>query len=644
MPDPLPPPFTPDLALLAELLDHVPARVALLDRGLHYRYVNKATLTFMGLAPGQIIGRTIAQVRGEATQRAVEPIAQRVFDGEEVHWEGWAHYPGRGDCYVEEILRPYRGPDGRVDLIIRYARDLTAQKRQAQQLMDQLQALQRAEMLKAAIVDNALAAIVSTDGEGRVVEFNPAAEAMFGVPRCEAVGQLVSDLMIPERHRAAHQAGMARVIHGGPARVLGRRVEMDATRADGSEFPIEMVLWRTDVNGRAHFTASIQDVSDRARAAEVIERQREALRQNEKLTAMGSLLAGVAHELNNPLSIVMGRANLLEDKAAGTSLHDDAVQIRTAAERCGRIVRTFLNMARQRPAQRTALQFNDLVRGAAELLQYSLRVSGIELALQLCDTLPEIQADADRLGQAVLNLVVNAQQALGGSTGARQLVLETGMDVQGRHLWMRVRDNGPGVPAALRERIFDPYFTTKGEGVGTGLGLSVSRSVAREHGGELVLEEREPGASFRLELPLQTAPLVADAAADAADPADARAAQRLLVIDDEPEIVDLVRTMLEGAGYDVATAESGAVALEMLAELPFDAVVSDLRMPDMDGAALWREVGARWPALARRMLFVTGDTLSAGAREFLAGTGCPSLDKPFSKADLLARVHQLLAA
>jgi two-component system NtrC family sensor kinase len=223
-------------------------------------------------------------------------------------------------------------------------------------------------------------------------------------------------------------------------------------------------------------------------------------------------------------------------------------------------------------------------------------------------------------------------------------VLETGMDVQGRHLWMRVRDNGPGVPAALRERIFDPYFTTKGEGVGTGLGLSVSRSVAREHGGELVLEEREPGASFRLELPLQTAPLVADAAADTADPADARAAQRLLVIDDEPEIVDLVRTMLEGAGYDVATAESGAVALEMLAELPFDAVVSDLRMPDMDGAALWREVGARWPALARRMLFVTGDTLSAGAREFLAGTGCPSLDKPFSKADLLARVHQLLAA
>lgn len=635
----------PDLKTLAILLDRMPGWVVVIDRHHRYLFANTAALAAFGLALDQLVGRHLAEVLGEAAYQGYAPLAGRLFGGEALRWDGWREDPLLGRRYIEEVFLPY-APNGQVGAVIAFGRDLTESHLNAQRATESGQALERAERLKTAIVDNALSAIVTTDAEGVIVEFNPAAQTMFGLSRAQAVGRTVANVMVPPRHREAHQAGMLRMARGGAPRVMGLQLAMHALRADGTEFPMQMVLWKTDVAGVTYYTASITDQSEQVRAAELIERQRDALRQSEKLTAMGSLLAGVAHELNNPLSIVMGRAGLLEEKVAGTPLHDDAHRIHEAAARCGRIVRTFLNMARQRPTQRTAVPLNDLVRGAAELLQYSLRAADVKLTLALADGLPDLHADGDRLGQVVLNLIVNAQQALTaarGLQGPREVRVETGLDApagQAATLWLRVADNGLGVPQAARERIFDPYFTTKGEGSGTGLGLSVSRAVARDHGGELELEPSAQGACFRLKLPLSTgitAPTLT--AQPVAKPAVA--ALRVLVVDDEAEIADLMRAMLESAGFEVATAESGAVALEMLGEAGFDAIVSDLRMPDIDGVALWREVQARHPGLARRMLFVTGDTLSLGARRFVADSGCASIDKPFTKAELLARVHAL---
>jgi signal transduction histidine kinase/ActR/RegA family two-component response regulator len=397
-------------------------------------------------------------------------------------------------------------------------------------------------------------------------------------------------------------------------------------------------------------------------AADQLEQQREALRQSEKLSAMGSLLAGVAHELNNPLAIAMGRASLLEEKVAAgadpAALQDDARRIREASERCGRIVRTFLNMARQRPPSRRAVQVNEVVRAAADMLGYTLRSHGVRVELALAEQMPDVQADVDQIGQVVLNLMVNAQQAMEAPAGTeRVLAITTGVEQPrpGREprVWLRVADSGPGVPAELRDKLFEPFFTTKAVGLGTGLGLSVSRGIVREHGGDLVLEQpREgsaaaalPGASFRLSLPISgeksddsTGPAPLDTAAPAEE------TRRVLVVDDEPEVAELMREVLEAAGFDVLTAESGAVALELLAEARFDAVVSDVRMPDLDGPALWHRLTAEHPLLARRVLFVSGDTLSDAARQALDGTGAPTLDKPFTSADLLAAVKAVLEA
>ena len=637
-----------DPVMLRALLDHIPGRVIVLGTDHRYLYVNHEFLQFFGLRAEQALGRHVAELLGDEIFESYVPVAERLLGGESIRWEGWVDYPAQGRRYTQEHLLPYAPVGGAVRAVIAFGRDLTELKLREHELAEKLAALQASEALKSAIVDHALVALISTDGQGRIVEFNPAAELTFGRLRADMIGQRVSDIVMPERFRSAHEAGLARLEAGGEARVLGKRQELHALRADGSEFPIEMVLWRTDVGGAAFYTASIVDLTERRNAAQEIERQREALRQSEKLNAMGSLLAGVAHELNNPLAIVMGRATLLESKCDDSALRADAQRIREAAERCGRIVRTFLDMARQKPVQRRNVQVNDMVRGAVELLQYNLRTGGIDVELRLADALPEVLADPDQIGQVLLNLLVNAQQALSTTPRPRRVLIETGLESQREsrapRVWLRVADNGPGISEEHRAHVFTSFFTTKSAGGGTGLGLSVSRSVIREHGGDLLLEGHGPlgGASFRMSIPLSAAPPAPEPVAlpDAVD----APLSRVLVVDDEPELASLMRDILEAAQFEVAHAETGAVALELLGEARFDAIVSDLRMPDMDGAALWREVRERHPLLLRRMVFVTGDTLSPAAAEFLRETGCAALEKPFAPADLVARVRALLPA
>ena len=663
---------TLDAAMLQAVLDATPARVVVVNREHRFLFANREALQFFGARAEQIIGRPLRDVIGASYESTYVALHETLFErGESVRNEGWVEYPVHGRLYVQQMFLPHAPAGGPVQAVFVFIRDLTELKTREAELSAKVAQLQEAEALKSAIFDHALAAMVSSDAQGRVAEFNPAAEAMFGHRRAAVIGQVVADVLFPQRMRQAHRAGLEALRQGQAEQHLGQRIEMAALHADGHEFPVEIVFWRSQVGQAEYYTATLVDLTERRAAAAEIARQRDALRQSEKLSAMGSLLAGVAHELNNPLAIVMGRATLLQDKTEGTPLADDANRIHEAAARCGRIVRTFLDMARNKPLAMTAVQLNELVRGAADLLQHGLRSGDVQVDLFLAPDLPTVQADADRLGQVVLNLMINAQQALAEAPRPRRLRISTGargaapgkvpvhIDLSAMlagaepglagassgEVWLQISDSGAGVPEALRERIFDPYFTTKPGGTGTGLGLAVSRAVARELGGELRLEPSAAGACFVLSLPLSE-PVPFDAAPApvvAAAPA-VLAPTTVLVIDDEPEIAELIEAMLSSAGFEVECAGSAALALQAIARRPPQAIVCDLRMPDMDGTALWRQVRQRWPALARRMVFVTGDALSAGARQFFVESGCASLDKPFAKPELLAALRGALAA
>jgi CheY-like chemotaxis protein len=383
-----------------------------------------------------------------------------------------------------------------------------------------------------------------------------------------------------------------------------------------------------------------RDITEKKRSAAELVRQRESLYQREKLAALGSLLAGVAHELNNPLSVVVARAVLLEEQG-DSSIQAAAVKIRTAAERCARIVRTFLAMARQQRPERGPVAINDVVTAALDITSYAIRTSSIEVALDLSKGLPLILADADQLHQVMLNVIINAQQSLQDHPAPRRIRVSSCFDYLADVVCITVADNGPGIPAHLRARVFEPYFTTKPTGVGLGVGLAVSLGIVEAHGGTLtVASPIEGGAAFTITLPVGP---VDAASADAGPSLKANASQRrILIVDDEAEIRETLSEILTGAQHRVVTASSGREALERLAAETYDVILTDIRMPDLDGRTLYQEIEQRWPGKGGRVVFVTGDTLASALREFVSESGRPVIEKPFLPSEVRRVVAELV--
>ena len=365
-------------------------------------------------------------------------------------------------------------------------------------------------------------------------------------------------------------------------------------------------------------------------------RQRYALQQSEKLSAMGALLAGVAHELNNPLAILVGRSTLLESKTQDESLLADVKKIQVAADRCARIVHRFLAMARQQPPRRTLVALNDVIEAALDLLRYSLRASDIEVILELAEDLPLVEMDGDQIGQVIMNLIINAQQALEPKVGDRFIKIASSCDND--YLYVQVMDNGIGIPTEIQDRIFEPFFTTKTDGVGTGVGLSLSRTIVREHNGQILLEQEKPTA-FLVRLPKANA---ATQSFDATEVNKANLAiKTALIVDDEIELAEILGEILQAEGLNTVEVASGQEALHWLSHNHCDFILSDIRMPDMDGIGLWHSLTKLNPDLAKRMVFITGDTLSSSVNAFIQQNDLSRLEKPFSPDDVLALLSRI---
>jgi len=374
----------------------------------------------------------------------------------------------------------------------------------------------------------------------------------------------------------------------------------------------------------------------------VEERTRQLL-QMEKLSAMGQLLAGVAHELNNPLTVVSGQAQLLQLASAGSPMAERAGKIAKAAERCVRIVRNFLMLAREQPPERTGVALNAVAREAVELLAYELRTDNIEVRLDLAEDLPLLWADPHQLHQVVVNLVANAHHAMRQTASPRTLTLTTRTIPDRRSVQLTVTDSGPGIPSEIQGRIFDPFFTTKPAGQGTGLGLSLSHGIIQDHDGSIHVEsEPGQGAIFVIDLPIGAPDPVATDGPKRQDPVPLEP-KRILVVDDEPDVAGVLVDLLRGEGHGVDTASNGVEALEKIERQVYDVILSDTKMPVLDGQGFFTELERRHPELRRRVAFLTGDVLNADKRESLARTGAPTLMKPFD-LDEIRRVVRRVAS
>jgi PAS domain S-box-containing protein len=487
------------------------------------------------------------------------------------------------------------------------------------------------EVIRRTMIQASLDAIIVIDETGSIIEFNPAAEKMFGYQRDEVLGRDLLDMVIPHYYRKGYVNG-AEYMAGRGAGMIGHRMETVTENKSGEIFPIELTATEMRVADRRLFFGSMRDLRDKYRAEEEINRQRDRLHQNEKMAAMGSLLAGVSHELNNPLAVVVAQSTLLHEFSADPATKLRAEKVRAAAERCGRIVKSFLGMVRLHPPSQDEMDLNNAVRAAMEVTAYGARSSGIAIEADFVRTPLCIMADADHITQVAANFLVNSQHALAAVTGERRIKVRTFRGADGT-CGFSVEDNGPGIPESIRPRIFESYFTTKPVGVGTGIGLSISKTIVERHKGKLWFEEAAPtGARFVVELPSMSTAVEGFATG----PTQSGSISTALIIDDEPDVAGSLSDILELMGIKSRIVTKWTTAHEVLDGTMPDIVFSDLRMPGASGIAIYRELLGTVPDIASRFVLVTGDMLGARAEiDLLPAQARPQvLEKPFSTLDV----------
>ncbi len=467
------------------------------------------------------------------------------------------------------------------------------------------------------MVDAIRPAICILDERGTVRRANRAFAALVGAPITALTGRPWLMLLPPAW---ADAVGQALAQPGGP----------------GGEIRADKRTWAVrahQVAGQHATVLLIEDVTDTRRL-------QEQLIQSEKLSAIGQLIAGVAHELNNPLASVLGFADFLSETGQmPANLAEPLRVIQHEAQRAAGIVKNLLTFARRQEQERRPMDLGPILQRTFALLRNQLIGLKVEPHLVIEPHLPQVEGSPNQVQQVFLNIINNAAQAI-ASTG------RSGMVVVRAKPWLGgvavdVTDNGPGVPAELQERVFEPFFTTKAAGEGTGLGLSICQGIIKEHGGRITLSSAGgQGATFTIELPP-----AAEAAAPAAAPASARvAAARVLVVDDEPHILHYMRATLEAWGHQVETASDGEDAFRRATSEPFDLIITDVRMPRLGGREFFERLHAERPDMARRVVFATGDTVRDDTMAFIERSGRPFLHKPFKLAELRAMLSASLGS
>jgi PAS domain S-box-containing protein len=504
--------------------------------------------------------------------------------------------------------------------------------------------LRESEQLARGIIDTALDAFVQMDDSGTISDWNSQAERIFGWSRSDAVGQRLSDLIIPENQRAAHRAGIELFLRTGQGPILGRRIEVEARRRDGRGIKVELSITALQRRDGVVFNAFIRDLTDRIAAEDRI-------RQAEKMEAVGQLTGGIAHDFNNILTVITGTIEILAEAvehepqlAAITRMIDDA------AARGADLTQHLLAFARKQPLQPRETDVNILIIDTVKLLRPTLGEQ-IEIESVFEDETCVATVDPNQLATAILNLALNARDAM---PAGGKLILETGSayldenyaglhgDVQpGRYTLIAVSDTGIGIPAGILDKVFDPFFTSKGPGKGTGLGLSMVYGFVKQSAGHIkIYSEEGHGTTIKMYLPPGTGTWLAAELSPAS--AVEGGHEKILVVEDDRLVRDYVLTQLHSLGYSTLDAANAAEAQAIVeAGNEFDLLFTDVIMPGaMNGRQLANELQKNKPGL--KVLFTSGYTENAIIHHGRLDTGVLLLAKPYRKSDMAAMIRRAL--
>lgn len=479
-------------------------------------------------------------------------------------------------------------------------------------------ALQRAQLISESYrlvraVESSGDGILITDQRGRVAFANRALLRMLGYEAAEVLGHNASELAVGKQEWAASVAESVRS--------SGWRGEASARRKDGNEFPalVDVTLIRDDDGAIGGAVAIIRDITEEKKL-------QDQLRRVDRLAAIGEMGAGIAHEVNNALAVIFAYTNISEDSSPG-DMRTALSRVDEQSRRIAEIVRGVLDFARPHTPHRIPVDLVDIVRGTLDMIGPEVAQRRARVEPEFDTDLPKVSADPQQIQQILLNLLKNAMQATSDQSELRLRVEVRGL---GDQLVVRVTDNGPGIPPDIRERIFDPFFSTKQEG--SGLGLSVSFAIAQAHGGDLRVDS-EPGAgtTFTLALPID----------EVAEIPPERRGECILLVDDDPDVAEALQMMLNAEGIEVVHVFSGDEAFAVLDDRDWDAVFLDVRLPGKSGPQIYSELTESHPALAQRVVFVTGGIWRSGSplRDELPDQ--PILPKPCTQDRLREVLRQV---
>ena len=508
-------------------------------------------------------------------------------------------------------------------LVQSFARDITIRKQAEKELT-----------FLANITTNSPLAIVGTDNNGIITSWNKGGEIIFGYSAEEIIGKPYR-VLVPDELESTKK----RLLQEALVKGLLEEIETERISKGGKRIPVKITYSVIkDDDGISLGVAYI---------IRNIEQERELHRQliqSEKLSTMGQLVSGVAHELNNPLTGVIGFSELLMMESFD-GIKDDLKKIHKEATRAKRIVQNLLSFARMHKPEKTKVDLNAIINNVLELKSYEMKVDNIEISYSPAPDLPVTMGDPHQLQQVFLNIINNAHQAMVSSGNSGNLAIKTFS--QESTLFVEFIDTGPGIPNENITKIFDPFFTTKEVGKGTGLGLSLSYGIIRDHGGYIqVCSQVRKGTTFTVELPLVIDPAVVSQVKQI--PSTYYPSVRgydILIVDDEDTVLELLNGILTREGNRVEMAGNGSIALEKIADKEyFDIIICDVKMPNMNGSELYNLLKEEGSVLTENFIFMSGAiTADVGELEFFDHDIHPFLEKPFSVGDVLKAVFKIVS-
>jgi PAS domain S-box-containing protein len=602
---------------------------------------NPGAERLFGYTAQDAIGSNINIIVPDDRRTEIRNILARIGRGEKIDHHETVRVAKDGRRIDMSLsVSPVRSPSGVIVGASKIARDITASKQAQAALLD-------SERTARGIIDTAMDAFIQMDESGNIVDWNSRAETIFGWSRGEAVGKGLADLIVPERYRASHKEGLRRFLHSGESSILGKRLEIEALRRDGKEMKVELSVTALRRQSGHVFNAFIEDLTEKIAADE-------QLRQSQKMEAVGQLTGGIAHDFNNMLTVITGTIEILADAVADRpQLAAIAKLISEAADRGAELTGHLLAFARRQPLQPRETNINALMAEAAKLLRPTLG-EHVDIELKMAEDVWPALVDPTQLTTALLNLSVNARDAMpeGG-----KLILETENivldesyakaigDIQpGNYVLIAVSDTGTGIPEGIRDKIFEPFFSTKEVGKGTGLGLSMVYGFVKQSGGHIkIYSEQGHGTTIRIYLPRavvnseQLAEVTPQSLIE-------RGNETILLVEDDAMVRTSAITQLESLGYQTISAANAADALTIVDKgTPFDLLFTDVIMPGaMNGRQLAEETAKRRPEV--KVLFTSGYTEDAIIHHGRLDPGVLLLAKPYRKAELARMLRLALGA